>query len=96
MAMGTPGPLPLEIRLFKSWLNLTMLTVESQQVIWLRTMKMALGGQGAEKEAMLMVTEKVEAAIHSGNRLLAGHSSDAIVKSYRSKVRANIRRLSKD
>ena len=46
-----------------TWFDLTMLTVESQQVICLRTIKLARGGKRAHKEARLMVAEKVAAAL---------------------------------
>ncbi|MGB8315526.1 MAG: hypothetical protein WCE69_13685 [Aestuariivirga sp.] len=72
-----------------------MLTVESQQVIWLRSMKLAAGGTKAEKEARLMVSEKMLMASLEGGRLLMGATSANVVKRYRSKVRANVKRLSR-
>jgi hypothetical protein len=47
------------------------------------------------KEADLMVSEKITAANHAGTRLMKGHSTDSVIKTYRRKVRANARRLSK-
>jgi hypothetical protein len=72
-----------------------MLAIESQQVIWLRTMKLASGGPGAGAEANLMVSEKVNAATKAAFNLMSGHTPDSIVKSYRKTVRANARRLSR-
>ena len=72
-----------------------MLTVESQQVIWLRSMKLAAGGTKAEKEARLMVSEKMLMASLEGGRMLMGATSANVVKRYRSKVRANVKRLSR-
>jgi hypothetical protein len=76
-------------------MNVTMLALESQQVIWLRTMKLASGGPEANLEAHLMVSEKVEAAGQAAMHLLTGHSPDSVVTKYRRKVRANVRRLAK-
>ena len=81
--------------MYRSWLSLMMLAAESQQVILLRTLKLAAGGPKANKEANLMVREKFSAASSQGTRLLFGASSDSVIESYRSKVRANARRLSK-
>ena len=72
-----------------------MLTVESQQVIWLRSMKLAAGGTKAEKEARLMVSEKMLMASLEGGHMLMGATSANVVKRYRSKVRANVKRLSR-
>ena len=77
------------------WYNVAMLAIESQQVIWLRTMKFASGGPGAGKEAELMVSEKVSAATKAAIHLMSGETPDNIVKSYRRTVRANARRLTK-
>jgi hypothetical protein len=76
-----------------SWFNLTMLAAESQHVIGLRMLKFALGGAKAQKEANLMVTEKMLAATQAATRLMMGASPDSVVKGYRRKVRANARRL---
>jgi hypothetical protein len=88
-------PALVEKDMFKSWFNLAMLTAESQQVVWLRTMKLAAGGVVAEREASRMVTEKVLAAQMEAERLMLGATPDSVVKRYRRKVRANVRRLSK-
>ena len=81
--------------MFNSWYNLTMLAAESQHVMWLRCMKLARGGPDAQKEANLMVSEKIAAANHAGMRLMTGGSVDSVMKSYRRRVQANARRLSK-
>ncbi len=75
--------------------ELWMLTYESQQAICLRTMKLLCGGEGAETEAQLMITEKVHAAHSSVESLLGGVPPIRIVQRYRSAVRANVSRLSK-
>ncbi len=81
--------------MYKSWLNMAMLAAESQEVIGLRLMKLAVGGPKARAEASRMVTEKIEAAHHATGRLLMGASPDSLVVGYRRKVRANSRRLLK-
>ena len=79
-----------------------MLTFEAQQVIALRLTKMALSKPEAQKkEAELMVSEKL-AAMAEGGRMMAMGAATAkkdlnagrVVRMYRSKVRANRRRLS--
>jgi hypothetical protein len=72
-----------------------MLAIESQQVICLRTIKMAVGRKKAHREAHLMVTEKVAAGLHEGWRLMTGGSAQSVLKGYRKKVQANARRLSR-
>ncbi len=81
--------------MFRSWYNLTMLAAESQRVIWLRSMKLAAGGAKAEREARLMMTEKMAAGSQEWLRLFMGASADSVVKGYRRRVKANARRLSK-
>ncbi len=77
-----------------------MLAFEAQQVIALRTLKMAQGGPHASREANLMVSEKVETMAQSGgmmlNAMLAGTPDKAaanVLNLYRRKVRANVKRL---
>ena len=72
-----------------------MLAAESQQVIWLRTMRLAAGGKKSKREAHRMVSEKVLAAGLESGRLTLGASADSVVKRYRKRVRANVRRLSR-
>jgi hypothetical protein len=79
--------------MYRSWLSLMMLAAESQQVILLRTLKLAAGGRGAKLEASRMVTEKIAQANSEGSRLLFGATPASVISSYRRKVRANARRL---
>ena len=81
--------------MFRSWYNMAMLAAESQQVIWLRGLKLAAGGPKAREEAQLMVAEKMAAASQEAGRLFLGASADRVVSSYRKTVRANVRRLTK-
>jgi len=41
-----------------------------------------------------MMSEKIAAAIREGGRLMMGSSADSVVKRYRKRVKANVRRLS--
>jgi hypothetical protein len=84
-------------RRFKSapWWNIAMLALESQKVIMMRLAKIALGGTGAKAESSLMVSEKVREAVSASQRLMMGSSADSIVRGYRKKVRANVKREDK-
>jgi hypothetical protein len=73
--------------------NIAMLALEAQEVIFLRTLKLSAGGSAATTEAVRMVTEKVFAAQEATMKVMTGASADRIVTGYRSKVRANARRL---
>lgn len=84
-----------EIRMLKPWINLALLAAESQQVIWLRCIKLSSGGAHACDEARLMASEKLAAAAQAAARIMLGGSPDRIVRDYRRKVRANVRRLSR-
>jgi hypothetical protein len=81
--------------MFRTWIALASLGLEAQQVIWLRTLKLMAGGPKAERESRRMITEKVEAAGEAAGRLMRGAKPRTIIRGYRSKVRANRRRLSK-
>jgi ABC-type iron transport system FetAB permease component len=83
----------LAMSVFHAWTRLWFQAIEVQQVIWLRTMKLMAGGAMAEREAVRMVAEKIEAAQETGRRLALGASPKRAVRHYRSRVRANRRRL---
>ncbi len=79
----------------------TMLAIESQQVIAMRLMKMAMGGPDVQREAELMVSEKMESAAEASRMMVMAalggqHDMGAgkVVQHYRRKVRANVKRLS--
>jgi hypothetical protein len=82
-------------QMYPSWFSLTMLAAESQQVIMLRTLKLARGGGKAEAEARRMVSEKLISAGIEGARLASGATSQSVVARYRKKVRANLPQLNK-
>jgi hypothetical protein len=81
--------------MFPSWINVTMLMIEAQQAIWLRSLRLMLGGAAAEAESSRMVTEKMVAGAVAVQSALTGASADRIVHDYRRKVRSNIKRLSR-
>jgi hypothetical protein len=78
--------------MFRSWM---MLGFEANRVVGLRLTRMMLGGRSARREAKLMVTEKMEAALKANTRMMHGASADEIIRMYRRRVAANARRLSK-
>jgi hypothetical protein len=73
--------------------SLMKLAVEANHVVGLRMTKLMRGGRQARREAELMITEKVDAALEAGTRLLSGASGDEIVRRYRRRVAANAKRL---
>lgn len=79
----------------KPWWDLGMLAAESQQVMWLRFLKLTAGGSTAPAEARRMVSEKLAVAAQAAAGVMMGDSPSRVVKRYRKKVRANRRRLSK-
>ncbi|UZF90612.1 hypothetical protein [Bosea sp. NBC_00550] len=81
--------------MFKMFYEMSMLAIEAQQAIWLRTLKLARGGAAADSEAKRMVAEKVAAAQQAAGRLATGTAPIGIVRGYRQKVRSNVKRLSR-
>lgn len=82
---------------FDSWL----LAWNASTVIGLRMMTFAAGGAAASREAQLMVSEKIQAAAELQTAMMTGKlgttplaNSQAIVRRYGAKVRANRKRLS--
>lgn len=82
--------------MFPSWFRLTvettMLGLEAQTVIWTRMTQIALG-QGSPAENLRMVTEKIAAFGEAATIIATGGTAHRVVKGYRRKVRANIKRL---
>lgn len=79
-----------------SWIRLiaetNRLALESQVVIWTRLSQIACG-RGTHAESLLMVTEKVAAFAEASTIAFSGGSARKIVKRYRKRVRANLKRL---
>jgi hypothetical protein len=94
--------------LMNGWFNLSMmlmmLSIESQMIILQRMSRLQMGGTIAQREAARMVTEKATAmaaeAFTMSLALASGKSPlsvlEATVISYRKKVAANRRRLSRN
>jgi hypothetical protein len=79
--------------MFFPWYATMMLATESSRVIALRLTKMVFGGMEACDEALLMVSEKVDAAREAHTTLMAGGSAAIIVDRYREHVASNEKRL---
>lgn len=74
--------------------SLMLLAAEANHVVALRMMKLMRGGKSARREAELMVSEKMHAALEATTSLMAGASGDKIINRYRRHVAANAKRLS--
>jgi hypothetical protein len=76
------------------WFASAMLAMEAAEVISLRLEKFVRCEADADREAILMVSEKVAAAFEATASLLLGATPGAVVGRYREHVAANARRLS--
>ena len=79
---------------FGPWFTVTLLALESSEVIGLRVAKLAGGGVDAQHEAHLMVSEKIDAVVEVGIRLLCGATAANVISRFREHVAANAERLS--
>lgn len=81
----------------QTWFSLILesaaLAVEVQQVMALRMAKLAAGGGAAQTEAAWMMSEKVIAYTEASAMLVLGKSPQTVMRRYRTRVRANARRL---
>jgi len=80
--------------MFGPWFTVTLLALESSEVIGLRVAKLAGGGRDAHREAHLMVSEKIDAVVDVGARLLCGATAVNVIDRFREQVAANAQRLS--
>ena len=80
--------------MFGPWITVSLLALESSEVIGLRIAKLARGGVDAENEAHLLVNEKIAAAFDAGMRLMCGATSSHVIEGFREQVAANVVRLS--
>jgi hypothetical protein len=78
---------------FFPWYTTTMLALESGEVIARRLLKLGDGGPAAFAEAILMVSEKVDAAMAAGATILSGGSIASVIWAYRRRVAMNAGRL---
>lgn len=60
--------------MFELFYELSVLAAEAQQAIWLRSVRLSAGGSAADREATLIVTEKLAAAQQSFVSLATGSS----------------------
>jgi hypothetical protein len=83
--------------MFTAWMNFAADTLrlcqETQEVMGLRLMKLALGGPQGHLEAQRMVAEKGFAFAEAASCLALGVPVEQVMRRYRSHVRANKRRL---
>jgi hypothetical protein len=63
-----------------------VLTADKPKVVGLRILKLMVGGKRARREAVLMVSEKVDEAVRAGASLMAGASGEDVVRRYRRRV----------
>jgi hypothetical protein len=73
--------------------SLMMLAMEANHVVAMRMMKLMMGGRRAHREAQLMISEKIVAAVEATASAMAGASGDHIIRRYRRRVAANAKRL---
>ena len=83
------------VQWFKLSTELLQAQFEAQRVISLRLAVIAAGGTDAASEMQHMVTEKLAANANASAALAAGKSPRAILRRYRTIMRANERRLNK-
>jgi hypothetical protein len=76
------------------WFAGAMLAVESCEVVRLRLEKFAAAHDDSEREANLMVAEKIAALFEASTSWLAGATPAAIIGRYREHVADNAKRLS--
>lgn len=80
-----------------TWIRLvaqsTLLALEAQRVMALRMAAIATGGSRAQAEIQRMILEKFVASMRAGAMVTMGQPTTSIVRHYRSRVRANERRL---
>ena len=76
------------------WFASAMLAVEAGEVVSLRLAKFAEHNEDSEREASLMVNEKIFAAFEAGANWLAGATPAAITGRHPEHVAANAKRLS--
>ncbi len=78
--------------MLNSWFAMTMLAIESNEVVGLRLAKFYMGGEAAWEEVDLMISEKIAAGLVAAS-LLGGASALAVINRYRELVGANRGRL---
>jgi len=80
---------------FSLFADAAILSIVAQQVVALRLLKLAAGGAAAHGEAVRMTTEKMNAAIEAAMIMATGGSPTKVLRRYKTRVKANSRRLSR-
>jgi hypothetical protein len=91
---GRPDQRLQEMVSFGPWFTVALLALESSEVSGLRVARLAGGGVDAQHEAHLMVSEKIDAVVEAGVRLLCGATAANVINRFREHVAANAERLS--
>ncbi len=78
--------------LIKLSFDTALLAMEAWVVIGIRLSQIAVG-RGTPAEAQLMVTEKMLAFAEAMTTVATGGSAHKVVRGYRRRVRANVKRL---
>lgn len=85
--------------MLSAWMKLAFTSAqawqEAQTVMTLRMMRLARGGALAQAESTRMVTEKSAAVVEAAMTVATGGSAEKVVRGYRTRVRANKRRLTR-
>ena len=79
----------------KTAAEITRFGFDAQNVIALRTKKIAAGGRAAHNEVLRMLVEKALAAGEALTILAMAGSGQQVIRRYRKHVRSNLRRLSR-
>jgi hypothetical protein len=74
-------------------MHTALLGLEAQRVVGLRLMRIGAGGAAAQAEIQRMLVEKAAAMFEAMDILATGGSPEKVVRRYRTRVRANERRL---
>ena len=94
---GRPRKLTAQMLTYwrKAAAEMTGLGLEAQNVIALRTMKLAAGGTAARTEVVRMIAEKASAGAEAVAILTMGGSGQKVIRRHRMHVRSNKRRLTR-
>ncbi len=79
--------------MFGFWHSMTMLALESSEVVRLRLARLAAGGDLGAEEFTLMFAEKMDAGFEAGANMCGGSTPHSVVERYRHHVANNARRL---
>lgn len=79
-----------------AWMKLAFTSAQAwQEAQVVMSLRLARGGALAQAEATRMVTEKSAALVDAAMTVATGGSAEKVVRGYRTRVRANKRRLTR-